>query len=80
MKYLIPLLLLFTNCSNKSHILGGKVCGDCGRDNPSWRKNFCPDCNNFQDLEYKYIPNKYYYIAGENKHLKDRDLFSIIIK
>jgi predicted amidophosphoribosyltransferase len=81
MKYLILLTLLFTNCSNKSQILGGKICGECGRDNPSWRKNFCPTCKNYDDLDYEVRWNKYYYIAmDEDNYLTRDNFYSIIIK
>ena len=45
MKYLL-FILLFSSCAPKSQILGGMLC-DCGRDNPSWRKGYCPECLNF---------------------------------
>ena len=37
--------LYIQSCStNKSEIMHGKICPFCFADNPSWRKNYCPDC------------------------------------
>jgi len=44
---IIIITLLISSCAKpKSQILGGILC-ECGRDNPSWRKGFCPECYNF---------------------------------
>lgn len=32
---------------------------DCGRDNPAWRKEFCPECLNFNDLGLTHSRKSY---------------------
>ena len=66
MKFLLIICLLLGGCSSpkmKSQILGGKVCPVCFRDNPIWRKNYCPDCfyvdrGSSINYDYAMINNK----------------------
>lgn len=36
--------LFIQGCTKRSEIIHGKICPFCLADNPSWRKNYCPDC------------------------------------
>ena len=66
MKFLLIICLLLGGCSSpkmKSEIIGGKICPVCFRDNPIWRKNYCPDCfyvdrGSSINYDYAMINNK----------------------
>lgn len=57
MKYFC-LILLLSSCARKTEIVGGRI-HDCGRDNPAWRKEFCPECLNFNDLGLTHSRKSY---------------------